>query len=189
MSACGAGVAPLMAIHCRMASCLLLNATWEPLVLLPVRRGIQLVLADRAHAVEVRGSVFRSEFMSIEVPIVAALNEYVRIPESMCTPAASRSNVLVRDDNRCGYCGDKAQTIDHIVPTSRGGAARDWRNVIAACHRCNVTVKQDRTPEEAGLSLVRQPFVPTRSDLVLARASQHSELRAWMRRSGFASAA
>jgi 5-methylcytosine-specific restriction endonuclease McrA len=72
--------------------------------------------------------------------------------------AVSRRAVFARDEYRCQYCGDRADSIDHIVPRSRGG--RDvWDNLAAACRPCN-TRKRDRTPDEAGMRLLRPCRTP-----------------------------
>jgi len=77
---------------------------------------------------------------------------------------ASLSNRILfrRDQNMCMYCGkpflDRDLSCDHIIPTSRGGK-NAWRNVVAACKRCN-HFKQDRTPEEAGMELLALPYEP-----------------------------
>jgi 5-methylcytosine-specific restriction endonuclease McrA len=42
----------------------------------------------------------------------------------------------------CSYCGARADTIDHVDPVSRGGR-HDWKNLTAACRRCN-SRKSDR---------------------------------------------
>lgn len=73
------------------------------------------------------------------------------------------ANVLRRDRFRCGYCGGRASTRDHIVPRSHGGET-SWLNLVAACAPCNGR-KRDRTPEQAGMRLGLQPFVPTLTDL------------------------
>ncbi|MFT4994255.1 MAG: 5-methylcytosine-specific restriction endonuclease McrA [Paraglaciecola sp.] len=67
-----------------------------------------------------------------------------------------------RDNHLCLYCGQKFQTShltrDHIIPRSKGG--KDvWTNSATACSRCNCH-KADRTPEEAGMSLIAVPFAP-----------------------------
>lgn len=36
----------------------------------------------------------------------------------------------------CAYCGGPADTLDHIVPVSRGGT-NVWYNLTAACRPCN----------------------------------------------------
>jgi 5-methylcytosine-specific restriction endonuclease McrA len=68
---------------------------------------------------------------------------------------------MARDGHRCQYCGATADSIDHVVPRSRGGA-HEWENVTAACRPCNLR-KRDRTPEEAGMPLARRPHVPRES--------------------------
>jgi 5-methylcytosine-specific restriction endonuclease McrA len=58
----------------------------------------------------------------------------------------------------CAYCGGPAQTVDHVLPKSRGGAS-SWLNLVAACFGCN-RAKDDRTPAEAGMKLRVTPYVP-----------------------------
>ena len=78
-------------------------------------------------------------------------------------PAWSRSGVLRRDANRCAYCNGAAHTIDHVLPSSRGGR-NTWLNTVAACGGCNQR-KGDRTPAEAGMRLRVTPAVPTWASL------------------------
>ena len=49
-------------------------------------------------------------------------------------------------------------TVDHVLPKSRGGKST-WDNLVAACRSCNLR-KGDRTPEEAGMRLLRPPKPP-----------------------------
>ena len=61
--------------------------------------------------------------------------------------------ILERDEHSCQYCGcKKANTVDHVVPRSRGGTSSPT-NLVAACLTCNQK-KADRTPEEAGMPLI-----------------------------------
>jgi 5-methylcytosine-specific restriction endonuclease McrA len=46
-------------------------------------------------------------------------------------------------------------TLDHVIPRSRAGESA-WENLVACCHYCN-NHKGSRTPEEAGMKLLRQP--------------------------------
>lgn len=92
-----------------------------------------------------------------EVIILAAFNSFIRREVPF-----TRRNVFARDDHRCQYCGRKFSrqelTIDHVLPRSRGG--RDtWENLVLACVKCNVR-KGSRTPDEAGMPLVRKPTRP-----------------------------
>ena len=74
----------------------------------------------------------------------------------------SRSNLYARDGHRCQYCGnkftDKQLTYDHVIPRARGGLTV-WTNIVAACKPCN-TRKGNKTPEQAGMRLLKKPIKP-----------------------------
>lgn len=39
-------------------------------------------------------------------------------------------------DNKCAYCGDPADTLDHVLPRHKGGlTVRE--NLVSCCRRCN----------------------------------------------------
>lgn len=46
----------------------------------------------------------------------------------------------------CYFCGEKAQTIDHFCPRSRGGKNDDG-NLVPACYTCN-GIKSDKLYDE-----------------------------------------
>jgi 5-methylcytosine-specific restriction endonuclease McrA len=75
----------------------------------------------------------------------------------------SRLNVFTRDNFRCQYCGVRKSmeglNYDHVVPRLRGGKT-GWENIVTSCYPCNDR-KGSRTPDEAGLKLLRKPFRPT----------------------------
>jgi hypothetical protein len=85
-------------------------------------------------------------------------------------PKFSRKNIFARDKNVCQFCGKRFQphelNIDHVVPRSKGGRT-EWTNVVLSCVRCN-DKKRDRTPKEAGMKMMRRPFVPSADDLCLS---------------------
>lgn len=74
----------------------------------------------------------------------------------------SRLNVLTRDNFKCQYCGEKKQfhelNYDHVTPRSQGGRT-NWENIISACFSCNRR-KGNRTPEQAGMTLLSKPYRP-----------------------------
>ncbi len=140
-----------------MRSALVLNATYEPLSVVPARRAACLVLADRADLVADDGSHLHSERLVLPSPSVVRLRYMVKAPFHRRT-SLSRRALFARDDHRCQYCGVVGDTIDHIVPRSRGGR-HEWENVAVACMACNLR-KRDRTPAEAGMVLARPPRVP-----------------------------
>lgn len=142
----------------------MLNASNEPLSVVPVRRAIVLVLRDRADVVASNGKVWHSEHVSFPAPSVIRLRHYVRVPYARRVPLNRRA-VFLRDDHRCQYCLHPAENIDHVVPKSQGGL-HTWENVVACCRRCN-TRKGGRTPDEAGLRLRRQPIAPRHNSWVL----------------------
>ena len=48
-----------------------------------------------------------------------------------------RYNVNERDDHKCHYCGEKGNTVDHIIPKSKGGEFSE-DNLVCCCDRCNL---------------------------------------------------
>lgn len=138
---------------------LLLNATYEPLRVLPIKRAIVLVMEGRAEVVAEGRGRFRSASTSVPVPSVIRLKSFVQIPYRARLPMNRRA-VLHRDEHVCQYgCGRVGTTIDHVLPRSRKGQ-HAWENVVACCAKCNQK-KADRTPEEMGWTLLRKPFAPT----------------------------
>lgn len=140
-----------------MAGALVLNATYEPLSVVSARRAVCLVLADKAEVVHDDGEFLRSERMAFAVPTVIRLRYVVRRPRLRRTNVSRRA-LFIRDDHCCQYCSGVADSIDHVMPRSRGGQ-HEWENVVAACRPCNLR-KRDRTPDEANMRLARQPRRP-----------------------------
>lgn len=77
-------------------------------------------------------------------------------------PKLTNKTLFARDKNICAYCGryfiDSELTRDHILPKSKNGSD-SWVNCVTCCKRCN-NIKGDRTPEEAGLTLLYVPYSP-----------------------------
>jgi 5-methylcytosine-specific restriction endonuclease McrA len=140
-----------------MRSALVLNATYEPLSIVPARRAACLVLAEKAEIVHDDGTEIHSARLNIPSPTVIRLRYVVKVPYQRVA-ALSRRAIFARDEHRCQYCGRAADSIDHVFPRSRGGS-HAWDNVAAACRPCNL-FKRDRTPTEAGMRLSRPPRAP-----------------------------
>lgn len=141
-----------------MAEALVLNATYEPLCVVPARRAVVLCLSAKAVAVTDTGDVLHSERAALPVPSVVRLTRFVRVPYRATVPL-TRKAVFARDGGRCAYCNAPATSLDHVVPRSRGGA-HSWDNVVSACGRCN-HVKADRGISELGWRLRRPPVAPS----------------------------
>jgi 5-methylcytosine-specific restriction endonuclease McrA len=136
---------------------LLLNATYEPLTALSARRAIVLLICDKADAVHHndKGPIVHSAETSVAIPSVIRLRSYVHVPYRARVPM-TRAALMHRDRYRCGYCGGKAETIDHVIPRSRGGE-HSWENCVASCAPCNHR-KADKLLSELGWTL-RSPLV------------------------------
>lgn len=96
----------------------------------------------------------------IRVPTVVVLSRFAKVP--MKRPKFNARNLWERDGGRCQYTGRPLRpgegNIDHIVPRSRGGGT-SWENCVLAAREVN-SRKANRTPEEAGLTLLRNPEAP-----------------------------
>jgi 5-methylcytosine-specific restriction endonuclease McrA len=140
---------------------LLLNASHEPLAVVTGRRALVLVVAGKAECVLERptASLVRSPSLAVAIPAVVRLRRYVRVPYQ-APPAVTRAGVLRRDGRRCAYCRGRGETVDHVVPKSRGGE-HSWENCVACCVRCNAR-KADRLLIELGWSLPALPGPPRR---------------------------
>ena len=114
---------------------LLLNATYEPLCAVNVRRAIVLLLKGKAEVLERDGGALHSEKITIAIPSVIRLVYFVRVPY-YGKANLSRRAVFARDAGACQYCGRRAETMDHVEPRSRGGS-HSWENVVAACKKPN----------------------------------------------------
>jgi len=138
---------------------LLLNSTYEPLAALPARRAVVMLLCGKADVVHADpgGPVIHSATRAITVPSVIRLRSFVRVPYRARVPM-TRAALMHRDRFRCAYCGSKADTVDHVVPRSRGGA-HSWENCVAACAGCNHK-KADRLLAELGWTLRSTPLPP-----------------------------
>jgi 5-methylcytosine-specific restriction endonuclease McrA len=94
------------------------------------------------------------------VPEVVLLTHYDQMPQNRVK--FSRRMIHRRDNYTCQYCGKHQMsenlTIDHIVPRSQGGQTT-WLNCVVACHKCNAR-KDNRTPKQASMKLIREPFKP-----------------------------
>lgn len=150
-----------------MARVLILNASYEPLSVVPARRALVLVLNQKATVVVHRDESWHSETEIFLVPSIVRLNRFVKVPYRRAAPVTRRA-VFGRDGHRCQYCGSAAESIDHIVPRSRGGD-HTWENVVACCRSCNIR-KGDRLPGESGFKLDRTPGPPRRYAWIYASA-------------------
>jgi 5-methylcytosine-specific restriction endonuclease McrA len=146
--------------------CLALNASFEPLTMVPVRRALRLVIEGKAEIVEADGGdVVRSERLTLPKPAIIRLVKFVHVPRRF-RRQVTNTFLFARDGYRCQYCHRgqsdlrhrECLTRDHLVPLSRGGD-NDWTNVVTACSSCN-TRKGNHLPQECGMHPVVPPHEP-----------------------------
>lgn len=163
---------------------LVLNKGWCPVKIITVRKAINLLFSEykngdpKAKIVSVNdfstytyeewmnkkeidlNNIIHSSNNIFEIPEIILLTRYDKIPNKSIT--FSKTAIFKRDEGQCMYCGIEIKnnkSIEHIIPSSRGGQT-NWLNCVASCLKCN-SKKSNRTPEEAGMKLLKQPYIPT----------------------------
>ena len=143
---------------------LILNADYRPLSYFPLslwswQEAVKAIFRGSVDVVSEYDEVIHSPNMSMRLPSVLALKEFV---PSLRKPAFTRFNVFLRDQWTCQYCGNKFKTkdltFDHVIPRSRGGRT-SWDNIVAACRPCN-TKKGSKMPHEIGMLPITEPRAP-----------------------------
>ena len=155
-----------------------LNASYEPLRIISAKKALTLITKGVA-LVELPTS--RMIYPGIYLPSVIRLRTYRHVPIRM--QVVSRKNIYIRDGHKCMYCGrsfaGQELTVDHVIPRSQGGR-NSWENMVAACGRCNHR-KADRTPEEAGMQLIRRPLPANIHTPRFVLKALGSEVNEWSR--------
>lgn len=137
---------------------LVLNQNYEPLNVCHARRAFVLVDRGKAEVLEHGEGGIRTPRLFLLLPSVIRMIYMIKRPRPKMR--LSRREVFHRDRHTCQYCGRQTKdlTLDHVVPRHRGGS-HEWDNLTSACKKCNHR-KAGRTPKEAGMRLLREPFAP-----------------------------
>jgi hypothetical protein len=156
----------------------------------PLRDALRLIVKGKVEIVAADESKFIHAGISREgitfkmpAPLVIRLLEFVGIKVRHEEIAYSKEAVFARDNYICGYwhkkdgkkfkykCTSEDITLDHIIPKSRGGDKKSFLNSVTACKNCNINIKRGKTPKEAGLELIKAPFIPKRKkgDMVIVK--------------------
>lgn len=148
-----------------MQSALLLDRNYMALSIVTWKKAVKLIVKGKAEAVDSESFISSISYSSgiFNIPAVIRLVNIIPWRAHMKSMRFNRRNMLIRDNNECQYCGIKvgknAATIDHVVPTSKGGPT-DYLNCVTSCKKCN-NVKRDRTPAQASMALLNKPKKPT----------------------------
>ena len=151
-----------------MEQTLLLNATYEPLRVVHWQKAITLWCQGKVEIVAHHDREVRSVSFSMKLPSVIRLLRRIRVRRNVEYVPFSRVNIYARDNHSCQYCGDSLAsselTFDHVIPVAQGGR-KDWENIVTCCITCNRR-KGGRTPEQAGMRLIRHPKRPDRAPAI-----------------------
>ena len=138
---------------------LLLNQSYEPLMLIGVKKAIILLVNEKIDTLENYNEIINSVNLSLPAPSVVKLKYYAKIKRKEIV--LSRRNILKRDSHTCQYCNIKSvpMTIDHVIPKNNGGID-SWENLVAACVPCN-TRKGKHLLSRTKMKLSKAPRKPT----------------------------
>ena len=149
-----------------IVGCLALNASYEPLTMVPMRRALRLVIDGKAEIVEAEPTrPVQSAQLTMPRPAVIRLRKFVHVPRRF-RRQVTNTFLFARDHYRCQYCGRmqhelrprESLTRDHLIPISRGGS-NEWTNVVTACSSCNLR-KANHFPNEIGMHPMTAPVEP-----------------------------
>lgn len=153
--------------------CLLLNSDYVPIRIISWKQAMiidyrnknknhQLVDIVEYHS---DSYVNGTQNQQHRIPSIIRIKKYINLYKRQIN--FSRRNLFVRDKHTCQYCGDVLSmgqlTYDHVIPKSRYKPnykkCTTWTNVVTSCKKCNAK-KADKTPKEANMTLLRNPFAP-----------------------------
>lgn len=143
-----------------MSRTLVLDIGFQPHRIVSWQRAVLMLFQQKAEEVECYDEIiYDSDTFVMKMPAVIRLLNKVSRKKAV---RFSRMNVLTRDKWRCQYCGERFKTrklnYDHVVPRSQGGKTI-WENIVTSCYMCNAK-KGGRTPEQAKMTLLNQPYKP-----------------------------
>jgi 5-methylcytosine-specific restriction endonuclease McrA len=174
---------------------LVLNRNYQPVHVTSVRRAFMLLYSGLARAIDSHYRLYDFEswsalaaanhesistiHRSIRVPRVVVLSAFEHLPKGRVR--FSRLNIYARDADTCQYCGAHLKrsllNLDHVVPRTLGGRT-SWENIVCSCIGCNLR-KGGRTPEQAGMKLIRVPSRP-RWTPFFRGAGKKASYREWL---------
>uniref|UniRef100_I1Q8E1 HNH nuclease domain-containing protein n=1 Tax=Oryza glaberrima TaxID=4538 RepID=I1Q8E1_ORYGL len=145
---------------------LVLDLSYRPVNVVCWKRAICLEFMAKADVLEYYDQTVSSPSGSFYIPAVLRVPELLQVVKRRRVKhSLSRKNILYRDGFTCQYCSSVDNlTIDHVIPTARGGKW-EWENLVTACSRCN-SRKGQKTVEQANMKLLKVPKAPKEFDIL-----------------------
>lgn len=158
-----------------MDKVVLLNSDYNFLGVIDWKKAITLLVKGKVEIVKEGERIIHNASRTVRmiIPKVIRLIAMARRIYKSRVPYSKR-NVIVRDGSICQYCGvidTHNMTIDHVIPSSRGGKT-NFDNCVACCKKCN-SEKNNRLPSECGMMLLRKPFQPTIMEFISIKMKSH----------------
>jgi len=156
--------------------CLVLNSDYTPIAIIDWKKA--MVWSYRSHhnlsiiAMDIIEYYKKDSVKGIDgqihLPAVIKTKQYLKLNKKNVN--FSRKNLFTRDNYTCQYCGNKYShndlTYDHVIPKSQWSIAAqsptNWTNIVTACIKCN-RKKSNKTPSQAKMKLINEPFRPVSS--------------------------
>ena len=179
-------------------SCLVLDQTWRAINVVPAFRAICMCYSRGHLFVDPAdfstygfeewvdrgvpaGRPIHATSMVFDAPAIVVTSAIQKFRDAKVN--LNKSTVCKRDGHLCQYCGKKFPesklSLDHVIPKSQGGKLV-WENVVAACFKCNVS-KGGRTPRQASMKIIREPFEPRWSPMFAKRVKGGTTPESWKR--------
>lgn len=136
---------------------LLLDSAYQPIAFIGFRNLAKKLAKEKVEVLADWDYIIHSE---LKYPATVKLKGYLR--KRPIVPRFSRKGMFKRDLFTCQYTGisytPAKLTIDHVIPRVLGGKST-WENCVTCSLEVNAK-KGARTPEQAGMKLLKQPSAP-----------------------------
>lgn len=164
---------------------LVLNKVWLPIRIISAQRAFKLIFAGKSSAIDsetyyaynwedwVKQPIKEGDYtisspnFVVKVPEVIVLSHYDKVYKK--NVKLTKRNIYIRDKYKCQYTGKQVSQsesdIDHVIPRSQGGK-NTWDNMVVCSKDVNRR-KGDKTPEQAGLKLIKKPKKPKYDGLLI----------------------
>lgn len=156
-----------------MKKTLLLDASYQVISFIPERKMFKLLFKDKCEVISNWDDIVFWGSGKVQHPAIMRLKKHVK--KNYFNSSFSRKALIKRDKNTCQFCSRKLSpsqiTVDHVLPRAQGGIT-SFVNCVVSCQDCN-NKKADKTPEQAGMRLLKRPTHPSFS--INAQVSEPQE--------------
>lgn len=139
---------------------LVLTSWYMPVQVISWREAIVDLYLDKVESIIDYDDEVRSPSIIMKIPAVVRIRRKIKAIRP--NVRFSKANVMVRDNERCQYCGKEKTiselTLDHVIPRKHGGKTC-WNNIVSACKPCN-TKKGCKSADESGMFPLKVPVQP-----------------------------